>query len=497
MKLRTSVPRGISASWLMALALLASACAQGVEPASSAPAVSNRVSASDARKPNFVFVLADDLGWRDVGFAGAPFFETPHIDRLAGAGMIFERAYSSGPNCKPARACLVSGMYTPRHHIYTATIRSKGALGNMRLLVPAVEEKAKVEFPPSLGDLEPGVVSVAEVLSGAGYATGYFGKWHLGPDRQGFGVIGSDGTPGNTKKHYGDKHVADKITDAGVAFLEENRDKPFFLCVAHWDVHTPIRAKEEVVARYEEKLSTLPGAEWNPTYAAMIEAVDKSVGRLQAKIDELGLSEGTLFVFSSDNGGLPSSTDNSPLRGGKGSLFEGGIRVPTCMTWPGVIEAGSTCDVPITSVDFLPTFAELSGASLPSAQPVDGRSMVPLLEGRFDALSDRPIYWFYPLYLSGEAEGNVLPIFGTTRPYWRGVPSAAVLKDDWKLVRYFEDDSAALYNVKDDVGETDDQFDAEPARAKAMLAELNRWLAKTEAPIPTELNPDFGSPAGR
>ena len=444
------------------------------------------------RRPNIVFVLADDLGWRDVGFSGAEFFETPHIDRLAQDGVIFHRAYTCGPNCAPTRACLISGMYTPRHHIYTPGRLSKGKLEYMKLLVPARRQQRRVDFPPSRAALDPSVVSFAEVLKQAGYRTGHFGKWHVGPDAQGFDVFGSDGTPGKRRTHYRSRVVADKLTAAGEQFIAENKDAPFFLYLSHWDVHTPIRAKAEVVAKYQAKLDRLKrdgtasgtgGQDWNPTYAAMIEAVDKSVGRLRAKLEEVGLTKSTLFVFSSDNGGLPRVTDNRPLRGGKGSLFEGGIRVPTCMTWPGKVRPGTENDVPVTSVDFLPTFCELAGVELPTSQPVDGRSIVPLLEGK-DALRDRPIFWFFPLYLVGGRGNQVLPVFGTDRMYWRGVPAAAVVQDNFKLIRYFEDDSIKLFDVRNDVGEANDLSQARPEKAKAMLATLNGWLTETKAPVP-------------
>ena len=451
-------------------------------------------SARAAEKPNIVFVLADDLGYKDVGFTGATFYETPNLDALAKGGMIFNRAYSCGPNCAPTRACLISGTYTPRHHIYTPGGQSKGDHKLMRLLVPS-REGPKVDFPPSAAALQPSVVSFAEVLKEAGYATGHFGKWHVGPDPQGFDEYGSDGTPGKQGKHYGSITVADQLTDAGVKFIDKHKGRPFFLYVAHWDVHTPIRAKKDVVEKYKKKLESVGGG-WNPTYAGMIEAVDKSVGRLRAALAKHDIDDNTLFIFSSDNGGVPGITRNLPLRGGKGSLFEGGIRVPTCMTWPAVVKAGATSDTPISSVDFLPTFVELGGSKLPTSQPVDGRSLAPVLRGDPKALKDRAIFWFYPLYLQGGAGNAVVPVHGTDRMYWRGVPAAAIVKGDWKLIRYFEDDSVKLFDLAKDIGEHRDLAAAEPDRAKALRTELDTWLKATKAPIPTKLNPAFSATAG-
>ena len=376
---------------------LAVTLASGIALPAQDAARDERVAPS--KRPNLVFVLADDLGWSHVGFMGAKFFETPYLDSLAKDGMIFDRAYTCGPNCAPTRASLISGMYGPRHHIYTPGAFAKGPIAKMKLLVPSRRNR-KVAFPPTKTVLAPKVVSIAEVLKSAGYKTAHFGKWHLGPDSQGFDVSSSDGTPGKRGRHYGNINVAEKLTDASLEWIEKNKGEPFFLYLSHWDVHTPIRARPHVVAKYEKKAKDA-GSKANATYAAMIEAVDTSVGRLRSKLAKLGLAENTLFVFSSDNGGLPSVATNAPLFAGKGSLFEGGIRVPTCMTWPAKIAKGSRCDVPITSVDFLPSFAELAGADLPKEQPIDGVSFVPLLHGQRDKFAERSIYWFYPLYLRG------------------------------------------------------------------------------------------------
>jgi len=437
--------------------------------------------------PNFVLILADDLGAHDTGFSGASFYETPHLDALAAQAMVFRRAYTCGPNCAPTRACLMTGMYTPRHHIYTPGGRSKGSIENMRLLVPTLKGP-KVDFPPSVVELSPDMVSLAEVLKSRDYVTARLGKWHLGEDFQGFDLSSTNGEPGATKKFYGNINVAEKLTDAALAFLDEHRSRPFFLLLTHWDVHTPIRARRDVVKKYKEK-KALVGGDGNPQYAGMIEAVDTSVGRVHAKLRELGLEDNTLLIFSSDNGGLPSVSTNRPLRAGKGSLFEGGIRVPTFAYWAGSVPPG-TCDTPITSVDFLPTFAALSGAELPAAQPVDGVSIERLLVG--DEIEERSIYWFFPLYLSGGANNRPLPILGTQRPFWRGVPAAAVVRGRWKLLWLFEDDSLQLYDVENDIGETTPLQGEHPEIAASLHDDLKQWLEETKAPIPTALNPAFG-----
>lgn len=448
-----------------------------------------------ADKPNIVFIMADDLGWQDVGFAGAKFFETPHIDRFASQGMIFTAAYTGGPNCAPTRACLMSGTYTPRHQIYTPGGQSKGDTKYMRLLVPArghkdkkLAKKAAAQFRIT-NSLDPNFVCIPEVLKSVGYKSARLGKWHLGEDTQGFDLSSSNGKGGPGGKFYGNVDVAEQLTDRAVKFVEDNRDGPFFLYLSHWDVHTPHRARKAVVEKYKEKLGKLSSDQqkkFNPVYAGMIEAVDTSVGRVVAKIDELGIAKNTLIIFISDNGGLPKVSQLDPLRGQKGSLFEAGVRVPACMRWNGKIKAGSTCDTPITSVDFLPTFASLGGAKLPGKQPIDGTDISPLLSG--SEIDERSIFWHYPLYLQGR--GLTIKVPGGKTYSWRGFPSTSLRRGDWKLIEFHEDNSIGLYNLKNDVGEKNNVAKANPKLAKQLRDELDAWQAGTNAPIPTERNPD-------
>ena len=446
-------------------------------------------------RPNLIFIMADDLGWQDVEYAGATFFETPNIDRLAASGMTFTAAYSGGPNCSPTRACLMSGTYTPRHHIYTPGGRSKGDPQFMRLLVPAVsrkdkalEKQAAAEFPIT-NTLDPQFVCIPEVLKAAGYRSARLGKWHLGPDTQGFDLSSSNGIGGPEGSFYGNVDVAEQITDRALKFIEENRDGPFFIYLCHWDVHVPHRAREEVTLKYKSKLEQIPvdqRSNFNPVYTAMIEAVDTSVGRVAAKVDELGIAEDTLIIFISDNGGLPSVSQLAPLRGQKGSLFEAGIRVPACMRWTGTIQPGSACDTPITSVDFLPTFASLAHAPLPKKQPIDGTDISPLLHG--ERIEDRSIFWHYPLYLKGIGLNISVP--GGKTYSWRGFPSTSLRRGDWKLIELHEDNSVRLYNLKDDPGEQDDLAASMPKRTAALRADLDAWQAATAAPIPARPNPE-------
>ncbi|MCA9074842.1 MAG: sulfatase-like hydrolase/transferase [Planctomycetaceae bacterium] len=454
----------------------------------------DRPVAFAADQPNIVFIMADDLGWRDVEFAGAAFFETPHIDRLASQGMTFTAAYSGGPNCSPTRACLMTGTYTPRHHIYQPAGLSKGNPQHMRLLVPARERKdpelikqAAEQFRIT-NSLAPEFVCIPEVLKPAGYVTARLGKWHLGDDTQGFDLSSANGKGGPGGRFYGEVHVTEQLTDRALKFMEENRDGPFFLYLPFWDVHTPLRAREDLVEKYRRKLEELPESErekFNPVYAGMIEAVDTGVGRVMDKVDELGIAENTLIVFISDNGGTVSS-QLDPLRGMKGSLFEAGVRVPACMRWTGRIEPGSTCETPITSVDFLPTCASLAGAELPTTQPVDGTDLTPLLDG--EPIEERAIFWHYPLYLDGKGLTFTLPDGSTGS--WRGFPSTSMRRGDWKLIEFHEDNTIGLYNLKDDPGETTNVSEQHPEVTHRMRAELDAWQEKTQAPIPTVANPE-------
>jgi arylsulfatase A-like enzyme len=452
-------------------------------------------SGEAARKPNIIFILADDLGWKDVGYMGCEFFETPHIDRLCEQGMKFSAAYSGGPNCSPTRACLMSGTYTPRHHIYTPGGKSKGDPKYMRLLVPAagrqdraLNKRAAEQFPIT-NQLDPAFVCIPEVLAEAGYRTARIGKWHLGTDTQGFHVSTADGQGGPDGQFYGDVDVAEQMTDRALKFIDNHRDRPFFLYLSHWDVHVPHRAREEVVRRYREKLAALPESQpkrFNPVYAAMIEAVDQSVGRIVAKVDELKLAEHTLVVFTSDNGGLPSVSQLAPLRGQKGSLFEAGVRVPACVRWTGRINPSTNCDTPITSVDFLPTLAGLAGGRLPTTQPIDGVDIAPLFEGK--QIAERSLFWHYPLYLQGI--GLEIEIPGGKSYSWRGFPSTSMRRGKWKLIEFHESDTVALYDLEKDPGERNDLSQQMPDRTASLRAELDAWQKGTNAPISTLSNPE-------
>ena len=451
------------------------------------------------KKPNIVFVLIDDMAWADVGYNGYnTFYETPNIDAIAKEGIIFNRFYPGGPNCAPTRASILTGMYTPRTKIYQPGGQAKGNPKDMRWYVPVKSRNNDEDVLDSRTTIAPEVTSIAEVMKTAGYVTSRIGKWHIGPDTQGFDESTSDGDAHPDKKFYNDKLATSRMTKSATAFFERNVDNPFFLYFSLWDVHTPLVAKSEIIEKYQKKWKTWPDKsfKWSPTYAAMIEVVDNSVGALRNKLKELKLDKNTLFIVASDNGGTGHHTSNLPLKGAKGAIYEGGIRSLATAVWPGHIKPGSTSNDPITGVDFMPTFAALGEGQLPTDQPVDGQSFAKLLKtGR--KLKKRPIFWHYPLYLNGKdfkkgwPSDNVLPKYGTNNMIWRAVPTSAIMCGDWKLIYFYEYEKYELYNLSKDIGEQHDLSKSHPKKAAKMFNQLMEWIKETKADVPRKPNPDF------
>jgi len=423
---------------------------------------------TERRKPNIVFILADDMGWADLGCYGSAFHETPHIDRLAKQGMRFTDAYAACPVCSPTRASIMSGQY-PAH------------VGVIDFIPGHWRPYEKLHVPTNRTQYLPlEIVTWAEALKTTGYVSAMIGKWHLGgkdhsPKLQGFDVVQLGG------QNRSDKRVT-AYTDGALKFIEQNQDRPFFLYLSHNTVHIPLEAPKELVDKYKNKPKPATGVN-NPTYAAMVEHLDNSVGRVLGKLDELRLCDDTIVIFFSDNGGLrqiytgngPIVTTNAPLRDEKGTLYEGGIREPLIVRWPGTVKANSQCDVPVTSVDFYPTFLEIAQAERPTGQPLDGQSLLPLLRrhGRF---ANRALYWHYPVY-------------------HHSAPAGAVRDGDWKLIEFFEDGSLELYNLRDDLGEEKNLAALFPRRTAALQRQLAAWRRSIEAAMPKP-NPDF-DPARR
>ena len=434
-----------------------------------------------ATKPNVIFILVDDLGYTDLACFGSRYYETSNIDRLAAQGMKFTSGYTCGPNCQPSRAALMSGQYGPRTGVYT--------VGGIQRFDWQSRPLRPVE---NITALPPEKITIAQSLKRAGYTTAMFGKWHLGednahhPSKRGFDeAIVSMGRHFNFEthpkvKHPKDAYLADVLTDKATDFIRRHKDQPFFLYLPHFGVHTPLQAKPNLVDHFKPKPPV--GGHHDPTYAAMIASVDESVGRIVALLDELKLADDTLVIFSSDNGGVGGYeregikggdiTDNAPLRGGKGMLYEGGIRVPYIFRWPGRIAPGTVCDEAINSVDLYPTLLELAETNPQQGYMLDGTSYVSLLSSE-SRTRRKPLYWHFPGYL------------GASENTWRLTPSGAIRDGDWKLLEFFETGKRELYNLKDDIGEKRDLAAENPQKEKELFNKLTRWRTEVKAPMPT------------
>jgi len=451
---------------------------------------------TNSRLPNFVFILVDDLGWSDVGCYGSDLHETPNIDRLAQQGMRFTDAYAAASVCSPTRASIMTGKCPARLHMTIWYEGSDRPVLNRKLIPPFTE-----------GNLPHEQVTIAEVLKGAGYFTAHLGKWHLGeathyPETQGFDVnIGGTlwGAPttyfypyfgsGLWKKEFRyvphlefgseGEYLTDRLTDEAIKVIKKVKDKPFYINLCYHTVHTPIEGKSELVEHYKNKVK--PGMHHqNYEYAAMVHCLDENVGKLMSQLEELGVADNTVVFLFSDNGGYVNQykkrivTNNYPLRSGKGSLYEGGIREPLLIRWPGVTEAGSVCREPVSSIDFYPTILDISGLK---GDPnhnadMDGISLMSLLKNPNAKLDRNTLYWHYPHY------------YATTSPV------SALRQGDWKLLEYFEDNHVELYNLKNDIKEQDDLADKMPAKAEELRENLHQWRKSMNAQMP-KVNPQY------
>lgn len=449
------------------------------------------LSAAPARQPNIILIFADDLGWKDVGYQGSDFMETPNIDRLAKQGMVFTAGYAAAGNCAPSRACLISGNYTPRHEVYAVNATDRGPKQAQRL-IPI----------PNKSGLAKENITIADALKAAGYVTGIFGKWHLSgkdgaePGEQGFDVVfqsqggWSGKQPGNPKGIY-------SLTQAAGEFMEKNKDRPFFVYLPHYAIHSALQARASTLEKFK---ANKPGAQHsNALYAACTYDLDDGVGLLLKKLADLGLEENTLVVFTSDNGGTQQSSQE-PLRGNKGGYYEGGIREPFIVRWPGVTKPGSRCDVPVINVDFFPTFLAAAGASVPAGKTLDGESLLPLIKGE-GALKRQSIFWHFPGYLDNPViRGRELDV----RTGFRTRPVTVIHKGDWKLhlfheewqldggrAKLAENHAVELYNLKDDIGERNNLADKEIAKRDELLDELLAWHKSANAKVPSQPNPNY------
>jgi arylsulfatase A-like enzyme len=446
--------------------MLFASLAAGVGAADTAP----------SRPPNVIVILVDDMGWKDLSCQGSTFYETPNVDRLAASGMRFTSGYSACTVCSPSRAAMTTGQYPARLHI------TDWIAGHQRPHAPLLPPDWTKHLP-----LE--TVTVAERLKTAGYATASIGKWHLGgpafaPEHHGFdfNVAGYDrGQPPSYFSPYkiptlsdgpNGEYLTDREAAEAVKFITDHKDKPFFLYLPHYCVHTPIQAKKEVTAKYAAK-NPPDQKPRNDAYAAMVESVDDSLGAILKKLDDLGIRDNTVIFFTSDNGGLAQVTDNRPLRAGKGSAYEGGVRVPFIVAWPRVTKPASTSDVPVITPDIPATILALTGVGPDPTQPIDGRDLSEVLRG--GTLDRDAIYWHYPHYHPGGA-----------------TPYSAIRSGSWRLVHFYEDGRDELFNLANDPGEHTNLAASEPDRVTNLKKQLDAWLTDVGAQMPVK-NPNADS----
>jgi arylsulfatase A-like enzyme len=446
------------------------------------------------RPPNIVLLLIDDYGWADTGCYGSTYHRTPNIDRLAARGMRFTDAYAAAPVCSPTRAALMTGKHPARLHL-TDWLPGRDDKPNQKLARPTIQQQ-----------LPLAETTLAEALKQAGYATAHIGKWHLGgagfePEKQGFDLnIAGDhtGTPLSYFAPYQrngrfmpgletappGEYLTDRLTTEAERFIEQHKDKPFFLYLPHYTTHIPMRAKAELIAKYRALPKPASGQS-NPVYAAMIESMDDSIGRLTRKLEQLGLSDNTVFMFTADNGGLAMpegadtpATTNAPLRAGKGYLYEGGIRVPLIVAWPQKIKAGSLNRTPVSSADLFATAVEIAG--LKNTTGVDGMSLLPLLTGR-GRFRREALFWHYPHYSNQSVNGGDI-----------NQPGAAIRQGDLKLIEFYQDNHVELYDLKNDLSERNDLSKARPQVAAKLRQKLAAWRQAVNAQMMT-LNPNYNA----
>jgi len=454
---------------------------------------SHNASAQETTRPNIVLINVDDLGWADLACQGSKYYKTPNVDRLASQGMRFTNAYAAASNCAPSRACMLTGQYGPRHGVYTVQNSDRGK-AERRKLIP---EKNTTRIKDS-------ELTIADLLKPVGYTSISIGKWHVSSDplKSGFDQNVAGGHMGHPAKKRGGYHspfnypncvsekegeyLIDRLTDEAITFVSENNDRPFFLYLPFYTVHSPLQPKGEKKQKWKD-VAGQPGQK-NASYAAMVESLDENVGRLLASLDDNGVANRTMVVFTSDNGGVWEFSHQDPLRSGKGSYFEGGIRVPLIVRWPGKVKPATACDEPVINVDFMPTFAEVAGARIPEKKTVDGVSLNSLFLDADSSLAQRSLFWHFPIYLqaTGRKEN-----FSTHDRWFRTRPGSVIRSGKWKLHEYFEEGRLELYDLESDIGETKNVANEQPEVAQRLHAELKSWRAETGAPVPTKLNPKY------
>ena len=456
--------------------------------------------AAAPQKPNVVLILADDLGWTDLACFGSDLHETPALDQLARDGMKFTQNYSACTVCSPTRSALMTGKYPARTHI---TDWIPGAMpDNPKLLVPDWTKYLPLEE-----------TSIAKVFKAAGYATASIGKWHLAkvgtqesyPEAHGFdlNIAGTDKAqpptyyapwkiPTLKPEGKDGEHVTDRLAEEAVKFIERSKDQPFFLYLPHFAVHTPIQGRPDLTEKYRRKIAAKGEDKLihkNPDYAALTEGLDTAVGRVRAKLAELKLTERTIVIFTSDNGGRVPTTSNLPLRVGKASAYEGGVRVPLIVSWPTVTKPGSVSEAPVITMDLFPSLVEMAGLPATAARTaVDGVSLAPLLRGTPPPTRDA-LFWHYPHHQHYQLGG--------------AMPYGAIRSGDFKLIEFFNDMHVELYHIRDDLSEKNDLAATRPQTVAALRTRLHAWRREVGAQMPTPnpnhdpSRPEFNPPPAK
>ena len=436
-----------------------------------------------------ILIVADDLGWKDVGFMGSKYYNTPNLDKLAEKSVIFTQAYANASNCAPSRACLLTGNFAPRHGVYTVGSSQRGDT-KTRKLIPT----------PNRTDLDTSFFTFAELFQSAGYRTAIMGKWHLGDDprQYGFDIHKGGGAAGSPTSYFSPyqlkylpdgrkgEDLTDRLTTESINFIGGNRDNPFLLYIPFFAIHTPLQGKPELVKKYKA-LEATDGQGTNPHYAALVENLDANIGRVLRSIDSLKL-ENVLLIFTSDNGGIASLSRQWPLRAGKGSYYEGGIRVPMLIYDQQSKVPAKSIEAPVQLIDLYPTLAERAGLRLPSKLVLDGKSLLSLMKkGTLPEFVNRELFWHFPIYLEnyqGVRDDSQDPLFRTR-------PGSAIRVGKWKLLQYFEDNVLELYDLENDPGERINLAKSNLQQTQIMVSAIQRYQKNLEAPLPTQANPSY------
>ncbi len=443
-----------------------------------------QISTSIAQeRPNIVLINIDDMGWRDLGIMGSDYYQTPFLDSLAEQSLVFEQAYAAAANCAPSRASMLTGLWATRHKIYTVASSERGKTED-RKIIPT---KNTLFFDPAF-------TTFPQILQKNGYSTLHAGKWHVSKNPRDFGFDnsiggGPEGSPRNYSSPYGlsnwegpeDDYLSDAIMDKTIRSLSE-LERPFFLYYSPYAVHTPIQGKSELAKKYHSINSEI--GQKNPEYASMVENLDRNLASLFSALQSREMLENTMVIFTTDNGGLKGITSQTPLRSGKGSYYEGGIRVPFFIFWKGKINPGRDKKSLITQMDIFPTLMEI--LDLNNEIELDGRSLWPTIS-KGEPLDQRRLFWHFPIYLQAYS----VPDPGIRDPKFRTRPGSVIRDGDWKLQYYFEDQDFELFHLKDDPSEQNDLSSTRPEKAQELLKLLQNWWEETEAPIPTKPNPSY------